>query len=143
MNQQADVPAYVEAMRDDHLAKQLEVEQLEAELRVKRAELSKLGRALGSLDPNWSANHKPKTRKPSTGHRKDGSYAISEEKLDAVLEYVRAHHTSGTFTASELPPDELGMSDATRSAAVRVLQERGLFRLDRKAGQAKFYALND
>lgn len=83
----------------------------------------------------------PKTR---PAKRVDGSYPISEQKLEAVQGYIGEHFDEqSSFHAHDLSLEELGMSNATRGAALRVLHERGVLRVDRQGpGGAKFYALS-
>jgi hypothetical protein len=131
----------LEVLRAEMANVEQEIKTHEDALGDLRRRRTALGSALRGLDPQWAAKRKPKTSKAS--RRSDGSYAISDEKVEAVLTYVREHHADGTFTAGELPLSELRMSFATRSQALVRLQERGNIRLDNVKGRMKFYALTE
>jgi len=121
--------------------------ELEAEAKRSRDEVTQIRRAVKALDGTHYVrqNGKPKASK-SSGHK-----MVGEAKLQAIADWLQAHRGDlpETFTGSEVyehPAYDFG-SRATLWAAMPILQERGVIRLDRvarvgpKRTQTKIYAL--
>lgn len=130
----------IKALRETMTATEERINELEDELRDKRAQRTNIGRGLVALDPTWAAA-RPKAK---AKRRSDGSYPISNEKIEALISYLREHHADGApFIGSDLPLKEIGMSNASRYAALSELARRGNLRVDRRGGhgQATGYAI--
>lgn len=137
---------YLQAIRDELREVEQEAKDLEERLAQRRREVMRLKKGLHALDPAWSAEQRRASKRTPgrTNRRADGSYPIAEVKVESVARYVKRHFADGAiFVAQDLPLDEIGMSTATRSAALNALQERGLIRLDSLGGPgtAKHFAL--
>jgi len=141
--------------------------ELEAEAKRSRDEVTQIRRAVKALDGTHYVrqNGKPKASK-SSGHK-----MVGEAKLQAIADWLQAHRGDlpETFTGSEVygdaydagySRDQIGprrawpgvtvheaVPRATLWAAMPILQERGVIRLDRvarvgpKRTQTKIYAL--
>ena len=126
---------FVGRLRDALPALDEEIADLEAQLAEKRATRKQTAQMIRLRDPEFEADKRsgPKT-KPHTGPVKP----VADEKLAAIRAFIESHSDDpmesgdGTFTASSLCRHEdwngLG-SQATASAALRLLHDRGVIEL--------------
>ena len=138
---------YLEPLKAQLRTAEKEAGELKKQYEEKQREVGRLSKGLYALDPAWAAEQRRKKKSPGGNRAKrlDGSYAIAEERVEAVEGYIRAHFKDGhEFKAGDLPQDEIGMSSATRNQALIVLHERGVIRvlsIGVGRGGGKVYAL--
>ena len=135
------VEKFYEAMQGVQQKAQHGIEAIEMEISRKRTELADLEKALADARKilyavNPSLKPKPKSRRggasvPSNGKR----VGVSEEKIEALIEWLRQHPDMGTFSGPEIMHADFGlMSEPTLRAALDVLHERGVITLESLGG---------
>lgn len=112
--------------------------KIEREIQIREDDLvelrkwrTKVTRMLANVDPGFTAKTKPKPKS-----KLPSDYTISEQRVQAITDYLRAHANGQPFTVPGLTGAEdfeLG-SKATVSVALRLLADRGVLRLDRAGG---------
>lgn len=112
-----------------------EITEDEANLAEKRKLRSEARRLIGILDPST---------KTTTTKRDTNKWNVSQQKLDALADYLRDNLNGDTFNGASLVAREDFdlMSPATLSKALLALTDQGLTRLDHLGPQgSKVYTL--
>lgn len=139
----AALAAALKPLRDVMTAIESEITEREAALAALRKRRTETGRALAALDPRWAAEHKPQPK--AKGPKRPLSDLIGPERLDELSEYLRTNFNDGrVFTARDVMKrdDWMGWHNSQLSAGLRLLQERGVLRLDSKGkGNRSFWAV--
>jgi len=124
-------PAALDPLREEMASTEQVITELEERLARLRVRRTALGRALGALDPQWAANHKPKKSKGKTPHQR-----ISATKRDQVLATIRERWPDDTFFSNDVA-EATGFARSSILAALLILHEQGHIRLDHLGGTRK------